>query len=620
MRHWILQANPDYFDIRSALQQLDSIAWRLPKYAELIRPGDGVALWESGAEAGIVGIGTIQTMPAELPVPAAEMAFNRDAGHEGQLETRAVVAVRPIDPVAKSSVAEIASMSEHAIVVAPMGTVFPLSPVQWAALAACWQDPLPPLIEEPQVDGLPLPFAWSGRRNDTYPLPGGYGGHLDSLRQILDFVERQRPSVDELTHQLSEQFGSSASNARHISLFLRRVALVDEHAGLLNLSDVSRRWMSENDDDLIVAQIHARVRFVGEMLAILDQPRSIEEILAVAASRFGLNWTTKAQIQRRRGWLQSAGMIDVDDEGLLYRTPKGTSLLGRLSVYEGSDKIEPPDPPPEPRPPEPKRIVVPEQLELIELVERLEATAIASRSPDDFEYAIRDAFAFLGFRAEKLGGAGKTDVVADADLGRDASYRVIIDAKTTGRGAVSDSQIDWDTLEDHRALHSADYVAVVGPSFGSQRVADRAEKHNVKVVGVSDLIGLVRQHAANPMGLDAYRALFNSESSDLDLEALAAAVEEDERRQAILVAVLAEIEAHVSEVGPLSARDLYLLMRARPELDPDVEEIAEVLDALSSPVIGVLVSEAGSYRPAGSRTTAARRVGGLAAALEDSPS
>lgn len=52
---WILQANPDRFEIDRALRELEVIDWRVPQYAAEIQRGDGVVIWRSGPEAGVVG-------------------------------------------------------------------------------------------------------------------------------------------------------------------------------------------------------------------------------------------------------------------------------------------------------------------------------------------------------------------------------------------------------------------------------------------------------------------------------------------------------------------------------------------------------------------------------------
>jgi len=94
----------------------------------------------------------------------------------------------------------------------------------------------------------------------------------------------------------------------------------------------------------------------------------------------------------------------------------------------------------------------------------------ATSDPAAFERVVAEAFSQLGFASRWVGGAGRTDVEIVADLGPGEGYRVIIDCKTTTHEAVSDAQIDWVTLVEHRRHHQADYVAVVGCMFSSSRV------------------------------------------------------------------------------------------------------------------------------------------------------
>ena len=335
-----------------------------------------------------------------------------------------------------------------------------------------------------------------------------------------------------------------------------------------------------------------------------------------------MGWTTKAQIQRRRAWLQSAGAIHADDDGRLSLTEQGRSLLERLQLHEPADTGDPQavENPPPVDDDEPASDLAPvdvvEHDEVEALVDELLSSAIDSGAPDRFEHAIAKAFTFLGFRAVKVGGSGKTDVIADADLGRDDSYRVIIDGKTTAREAVGDNQIDWDTIDDHRALHKADYVVVAGPAFTGSRVANRANGHHATLVTAGDLAELVRQHALMPLSLDAYRELFDAGTGEVELESLTESVEAAQRFLDISIAALRHIEGHVSDVGALSARDLYLLLRSEPELQAGEAEIQAALDALVSPLVGALALTDRGYRPTSMRSNAVRRLRLLANALQ----
>lgn len=617
-RCWIFQANPDRYEIDGALRELDEIWWRVPQYTDEIHIGDRVVVWRSGSDSGVVGLGRVLSEPAEREFPEVERPFV-ESEDEGGAATRVRLAVVASALVSKDEVAAMGDLASHQIITAPMGTVFSVSDEQWERIEAAAGVEVPlPVVADQVASELPAPFSWQQRRKDTYPLPGGYDGYLETLASILEHVAAQRPSADRLMGYMRDAFGVTQTSARLSSSFLRRVGYLDDNAGRIEISALSSRWLASRDDELVIAQLHARVRFIGEMVAAADIPRTADELLKVATERFGLTWTTKAQISRRRGWLQSAKMLEVDEENRLVATENGRQLVSRLKLQE-PDVVEPATrdlsdaaADSENIAKEPGSGAADEELE--ELVARIHLTSIASGTPDDFEYAIRDVFSFLGFRAEQLGGSGKTDVVADADLGRDHSYRVIIDGKTAGNGTVSDHQIDWDTIDDHRRLHDADHAVIAAPKFSGARTVERAASHTVALLSASDLEALCRQHALTPIGLASYRDLFKR-GGEADLESLTAVVEDSARQLDVAMSALAAIEAHVSEVGAMTARDLFLVMRGDTDLDADENEITDALVALASPFVGLLAGEEGAYRPTGPRDTSARRLRLLAARL-----
>src|SRR5205823_8382340 len=104
---------------------------------------------------------------------------------------------------------------------------------------------------------------------------------------------------------------------------------------------------------------------------------------------------------------------------------RGDAAPPELVAAPGRSTMESPLPKPAARP------------AIAALIDRLREASTDSSDSDRFEKETTEAFRQLGYRATWLGGAGKTDVLLEADLGRDHSYRVVIDCKTTGRGSVS---------------------------------------------------------------------------------------------------------------------------------------------------------------------------------------
>jgi hypothetical protein len=208
--------------------------------------------------------------------------------------------------------------------------------------------------------------------------------------------------------------------------------------------------------------------------------------------------------------------------------------------------------------------------------------------PTGFEQATRDAFAFLGFQAEWLGGSGRTDVLLDAPLGAADTYRVVVDCKTSASGSVTDQQVDWETLTEHRAKHDADYILLVAPNPSGSRLLTRAAKNAVAVISADQLSGLCRQHAKTPLGLDDYRSLFVN-GGTTSTEAVDERAEEIGRLVRLAAALCGAIRDKATDFGRLSARDLFLLLSGQAVAEGTTEEeLQTLLDALASPLLGVL--------------------------------
>jgi len=238
-----------------------------------------------------------------------------------------------------------------------------------------------------------------------------------------------------------------------------------------------------------------------------------------------------------------------------------------------------------------------------ELAAEIEEASTDSKNPQRFELAVRAGFAFLGFDARQLGGAGKTDVLLNAPLGKGLAYRVTVDAKTVGAGNLGDHQVDWLTLKDHRMKHQADYAILVGPEPSGVRLIERAEANEIAVLSASLLAGLCLQHAEAPLGLADYRALFATLAGDgtwkrrggkVDTSDLDEAASEGPRMRSVAAAIVKVLSDRCMIVGPLRARDLWLIMLERGELaeGSSRDEIQGLLDMLAHPLVRAVDGDA----------------------------
>jgi 5-methylcytosine-specific restriction protein B len=72
---WIFQYNPNQYNLRDALKNVDVFTWRVTAYKTQIHAEDVVYLWESGNDAGIVAIGKVLTDPGDFPEFEREKMF-----------------------------------------------------------------------------------------------------------------------------------------------------------------------------------------------------------------------------------------------------------------------------------------------------------------------------------------------------------------------------------------------------------------------------------------------------------------------------------------------------------------------------------------------------------------
>ena len=423
----------------------------------------------------------------------------------------------------------------------------------------------------PSSSSLPEAVPWERRHKSVEALPGGYRDGLDSLRQICTFVDRHQPKRDQLESFLQPEFNISHRNAELVASFLRRVKLLREEAGRCRLGSWTRRWLGNDDDGIVIALIHSRVRFIGEILEELQTtPRSAHELLSMANEKYGFAWKTTGSISGRRGWLQAAGFIEVNAAKKLTITDAGRTFLTRLGATPASPK---PVPTPEP---------IPESSPVDELVTEIEESSTDTQNPGRFERAVRDAFAYLGFRAELLGGSGKTDVLLIARLGRSDSYRVTVDAKTTGSGRLKDMQVDWATLVEHRTNEGANHSLVVGPDPRGVRLFNRAVDHEVTVLSAQRLAEQCRRHAHAALGLDDYRLLFTTHGK-ADLTELDKRADRSQRLRVLASDICRILAERWDTVGYHTARDLWILLPITSE-----DTIQSVLNTLASPLVGAI--------------------------------
>lgn len=126
---WLFQSNPILYDLRGALRALKEQVWSVSRYANEIRTGDRVYIWEAGHRGGIVGLAEI-TEPAHLrgeppeQFPFAKVA-EAFAGERLRAKLRILKIVEPVIP--RQAILSYQKLATLSVVRCSRGTNFRLS-------------------------------------------------------------------------------------------------------------------------------------------------------------------------------------------------------------------------------------------------------------------------------------------------------------------------------------------------------------------------------------------------------------------------------------------------------------------------------------------------------------
>ena len=345
--------------------------------------------------------------------------------------------------------------------------------------------------------------------------------------------------------------------------------------------------------------MHRNFLFIFELLNELNgQTLNYKELAAIGKVSYGLDKSSVDEIRKRISIFKSAKLIRNVSLDKFSITKRGQLLLEKVSLRRLSESST-------------KDVTIPQKPKTSPLFTELRLASKDSMNPDRFEWAIKSAFETLGFAAIRLGGAGKTDVLIHTPGSPKVSFSVAIDAKSTASDSVTDSLVDFDTLEEHRKKHRANFSMVIGCAFKNERLIKRAIEHNVVLLDVDALESLIQRHLEVPIQLNSYKTIFEKAGiADISL------IDEDRQKnirfgkliRAVMRCLISESDDPVTE-GFLLERDIYRSLRDNTELGtlPTIEEISNMLQFLSSPLIGCVEKTKDGYYATGSLSDAARK-------------
>lgn len=441
----------------------------------------------------------------------------------------------------------------------------------------------------------------SNRKSSIGYIVGDMKQFQSTIAEFIQLISGGK-SFDQIMEYTKENYAIAPSSLKSFFSTLTNIGIVERKTSTIyDVTDIAKLWSEKEKTIDLLCIMHKQFGFMFEMLGILeDRSLSNKELAAAAKVFYGFERENIDEIRRRVAIFQAAKLIRNDSIDKYTVTSRGRKLLELIKLEkpifvvgnkEGNVKSE----------------TTQDALFFAEL-------RLAAKDSSNFERLekqVKVAFEKLGFEAQWLGGAGKTDVLVRAAGNSLTMYSVTVDAKSTLSGNVTDGLVDFDTLEEHRRKHKADFSAVVGGSFQNERLIKRAIEHNVVLIDIDTLETLIRHHLEVPIQVTSYRKLFETPGI-----ANATCLEEERQKitrygnllHAVMDCLVAEREDEVTG-GILQERDIYRSLRMNESFafPPNIDEISAMLQFLSSPLIGCVEKSKEGYSAVGTLDDAAQK-------------
>lgn len=430
------------------------------------------------------------------------------------------------------------------------------------------------------------------KKRCTYNIWVPSPNRIENLRIILQYAS-ERIARNDLFHFISEEFKLKASSVDSMLPFLKASGLLEEVGRNVYIATpAAKAWLETGNDLDFIRILHANMRFVGEMIRAANENIVRNEIYA-QAKQHGLN-TEKARWIA--GFLLEAGLLEEPQYLHLKATPVGRQFVNGLPLVNAEDLNDATLKPDGSDIKENAAASVQEEIE--QLAVRLRNAACdpyaeGKTSGVAFEEAIAEVFNFMGFKAKRIGGSGDTDVVVCWKDNDGKNITAIIDGKSKSGGFVSHGDISDVAIDAHKDKNNADYVAIVGPGFSGDTIRNHAMKKSFALITDTELSEIAKQSHSLGLGLQEISLIFQVPNG---LSQLAELIFSKQRELTITSNVISRFRREQDELGGLSPRDLFLLLRNTDD-SPSLEELLNVFETLSKPEIGVLTAVTSSRSP-----------------------
>lgn len=450
---------------------------------------------------------------------------------------------------------------------------------------------------------------WNANHNERKDglgyIPGGRANATTLILRVLEFTLKAK-DTESLNHYIKSKYKCKESSVNSFLTFLTNLKIIDRIGEkVYETSDYGIKLLNSDRPDLyLLFFINKEYKYIFEILFVLEEsPQEPKELIARGVTEFNMNSERLDRIRERLAHLKNAKLILNDKGKKLKLSNRGKLLLsvlkGKMSINNSSNK---------------KIGLLKKNEESYQnLLKEVRLASTNSSSPHDFEKLLEKTFIELGFKTKLLAQSGTTDILLTARTVPDYTYKVAIEAKTNKEGKITENLVNFDALKEHKKKHDADFIVIVGKNFNG-RLKRFAENNQVLLLDIDNLELLVKRHQVYPLQAIEYKKLFN-QVGEVDISVLDSTYNRMRRYNVLFKSIIQTLIENSDDEftkGILTIREIYMLIKNIDEFnDEDLtkEEVDNMLNLLSNPLIGCVGKEKNGYYAKGSLVDAQLKFG-----------
>ncbi|KOX22887.1 MULTISPECIES: restriction endonuclease [unclassified Streptomyces] len=488
----------------------------------------------------------------------------------------------------------------------------------------------PPAPEPVELPPLPAPLALALSGADQAALRArkrllGYvagGVRMDALARLVN------AAVPDITRAgfkafCAEEFGVLESSAEQTLGTLRALGLLTQvGTDTFAATEYATSCLESDEPVDLVRLLHLHVALLGETLDALENSAPTSALALVLAERYPDIPLTHQDVTRRVALFLETGLAE--RIGLtVRRTELGAALVRTLPLLRPADSgpadcADAPAAPAGPGTPSAAAADGDRAHHVGSLAAEVVRAAGDSSDHRRFERAVAAAFRALGVDVESHGGPRRTDAVIELWRSPTVRHRIAVEAKTDGAGLVTDQDVRFRRLGEHRARHAAQGTVLVGPGFDARLVREAASE-KVALLTARELADALVRHARTPLAPRELAALVTWGEADA-LERTWGAAERRQETLGLVVHTLWRSGNDPVEVrhttGALGVNDIWRETRKALETPLDPDETGAALAFLETPFLSGVERQGGGHVITAPPSLIAARLRALAAAVE----